>query len=337
MMVFVSGTGVVLPENVPDNNLLLPFGSPRRPHDTLLNSLPLEEKTLMRALRRVSRYMRLAIQSADAARGDKGGNGESCDDLGVLLGTTLGPSREILLFEESVYKQPQFVNPFTFATATFNVCAGALAIAMGARGACSVLTAELCSTAYAVAYATELLKLGSSRAILAGGVEELSAGMKEYLDAGGYDSTEVWSEGAITLFLEAKGNGLREPCGAILETASVSYHTPKDLLQGIKYCWSALHSRTPGVNNVDTKIIVFNGNAPISPEVADEVVNVFPENVLIISFMWPGDPIGLVGAFDIAASFYELSTTFRHEPATRLVYFCVGFHTIVSFLLCHPS
>ena len=93
---------------------------------------------------------------------------------GLVCGTMFGSVHSIAAFDWSgLIDKPKYVNPMRFPNTVINAPAGQAAIKHKLQGVNSTICAGLASGLYAVHYATEFLRLGRAKVLLAGGVEEL--------------------------------------------------------------------------------------------------------------------------------------------------------------------
>ncbi len=128
--------------------------------------------------RRMSRVSRLAVAASIDALKD-GGMEISSDggaSTGVILGTGYGSTSQTDEFFVGMLKAgPEGANPSLFPDTVPNAPASQISIYHGLRGPNSTLSHNEVSGEQALAYAYRLLKDNRAEAILAGGVDELSA------------------------------------------------------------------------------------------------------------------------------------------------------------------
>ena len=131
----------------------------------------------IRVLDRTARLLCVAAQMALAgaegiARVD---SGEADDETGLVCGTMLGSVHSITAFDWSGLEDgPNLVNPMDFPNTVINSAPGQAAIKFKLGGINSTLCAGGASGLHALHYASEFLRLGRAKMLLAGGVEELS-------------------------------------------------------------------------------------------------------------------------------------------------------------------
>ena len=137
-------------------------------------------------LRPLDRASRLAASAGSLAL--KASGLEPGDDVGLVLGTMFGSLRTISEFDRrGLTAGPNYVKPLVFANTVICAPAGQTAIRLGLRGVNSTLAGGSASSLQALGYANDLVRSGRCTAVLAGGLEELSA---EAL-------TGLWSAGRL--------------------------------------------------------------------------------------------------------------------------------------------
>jgi 3-oxoacyl-[acyl-carrier-protein] synthase II len=118
----------------------------------------------------VSAHMALCgsgLSLADASEADP--------EIGLVCGTMLGSVHSITSFDWSgLIDGPNYVNPMDFPNTVINSAAGQAAIKFKLGGVNSTICGGGASGLYALHYASEFLRLGRARILLAGGAEELS-------------------------------------------------------------------------------------------------------------------------------------------------------------------
>ena len=93
---------------------------------------------------------------------------------GVVIGNTLGSIRSIGEFDrEALVEGPQYVNPALFPNTVINSPASQVSIRFGIKGFNATISTGFCASLDALKYATDFLKLGRAKIVLAGAVEEL--------------------------------------------------------------------------------------------------------------------------------------------------------------------
>ncbi len=95
-------------------------------------------------------------------------------EIGLVLGTMFGSVHTISEFDRRVLTDgPIYARPMDFANSVINAAAGQTAIWHGLRGVNSTISGGTTSGLQALAYAAELIRIGRTDAVLAGGAEEL--------------------------------------------------------------------------------------------------------------------------------------------------------------------
>jgi 3-oxoacyl-[acyl-carrier-protein] synthase II len=134
----------------------------------------------IRVLDRPARLLSVAAQMALSSSGLSGDNlpdaaSEADPNLGLVCGTMFGGIHSITSFDWSGLEDgPTLVNPMDFPNTVINPAAGQTAIKFKLGGPNTTVCCGSASGLYALHYAAEFLRLGRARALLAGGVEELS-------------------------------------------------------------------------------------------------------------------------------------------------------------------
>jgi 3-oxoacyl-(acyl-carrier-protein) synthase len=97
------------------------------------------------------------------------------EPVGLVVGTMFAGMRTIAEFDRRALEAgPQYVMPLDFANTVFNAAAGQAAIRHRLTGPNATLGGGPVAALQAIAYAVDLVRGGQARAVLAGGVEELS-------------------------------------------------------------------------------------------------------------------------------------------------------------------
>ncbi len=98
------------------------------------------------------------------------------DELGIVIGSTYGSIGSISSFDlEGLEEGPTFVNPMDFPNTVLNAPASRVSIFCNATGLNSTISTGTASGLDAIIYASDFLKLGRGKAVLAGGVHGLTA------------------------------------------------------------------------------------------------------------------------------------------------------------------
>ena len=128
-------------------------------------------------IRPLDRTGQLAASAAQLALDDSGWSPEmrTSHEVGIVLGTMFCSLRSRTDFDKRAMEAgPGFVSPIDFPNTVLNAAAGQTAIWHNLRGVNSTIMMGSTSGLQAIAYATDLISSGREKAILAGGVEELS-------------------------------------------------------------------------------------------------------------------------------------------------------------------
>lgn len=130
----------------------------------------------IRVLDRTARLLCVAAQMALASSGIEGSESSAADpEMGLVCGTMFGSIHSITSFDWSGLEDgPNLVNPMDFPNTVINSAAGQTAIKFKLGGINTTICCGPASGLYALNYAADFLRLGRARALLAGGVEELS-------------------------------------------------------------------------------------------------------------------------------------------------------------------
>ena len=97
------------------------------------------------------------------------------EDLGIAIGSTYGSIDSISSFDlEALKEGPNFVNPMDFPNTVLNAPASRASIFCNATGLNSTISTGVNSGVDAVIYASDFLRLGRIKAVLAGGVHGLT-------------------------------------------------------------------------------------------------------------------------------------------------------------------
>ena len=99
---------------------------------------------------------------------------ENTDDVGVVLGTTLGSVWSISEFDKTaLIEGPRYVNPALFPNTVINSPASQISIRFVIKGFNTTIATGFTSSLDALKYACDFIDFGRARAVLVGGVEEL--------------------------------------------------------------------------------------------------------------------------------------------------------------------
>ena len=127
-------------------------------------------------LRPLDRTGRLAAAVARLAIADAGWSEEllAAEEAGLVLGTMFGSVRTIAEFDRrALTAGPAYVKPFDFANSVINAAAGQAAIHHRLTGANITVAGGTTAGLQALAHGADLIRTGRTRAVLAGGAEEM--------------------------------------------------------------------------------------------------------------------------------------------------------------------
>jgi len=126
-------------------------------------------------LRPLDRTAQLVVSAAKLALDDSEWAPErlSANPAGLVLGTMFGSVHTIGKFDRHAVQQgPACASPMDFANTVINAAAGQTAIWHNLRGLNSTIASGSASGLAALRYATDLIRFGGQKAILAGGADE---------------------------------------------------------------------------------------------------------------------------------------------------------------------
>jgi 3-oxoacyl-[acyl-carrier-protein] synthase II len=125
---------------------------------------------------------------------------ENTDQVGVVLGTTLGSVWSISEFDKQALREgPRYVNPALFPNTVINSPASQVSIRFGIKGFNTTIATGFTSSLDSLKYACDFIQWGRAKAVLVGGVEELC--LQTYL--GFYK---------LSFLSGSKGDGLEVDC-----------------------------------------------------------------------------------------------------------------------------
>jgi 3-oxoacyl-(acyl-carrier-protein) synthase len=132
--------------------------------------------------RRMSRVSQLTLAAARLAWEDAGLRGGGAADLALVVGTEFGDLRSTEEFAAGyVRRGVQGLSPLVFPSTVMNTMAAVAAIALGIRGPSITVNARGVAGELAVARAAALVAAGRAPAALAGGVDEISPSVFDFL------------------------------------------------------------------------------------------------------------------------------------------------------------
>ena len=130
-----------------------------------------------KGIRHIDRTSLLVSSSAKLAMEDANITHETygADELGIVIGSTYGSIDSISTFDlEGLQEGPTFVNPMAFPNTVLNAPASRVSIFCNATGLNSTISTGTASGLDAIIYASDFLRLGRGKAVLAGGVHGLT-------------------------------------------------------------------------------------------------------------------------------------------------------------------
>ena len=131
-----------------------------------------------KGIRHIDRTSLLVSSAAKLAMDDAKITHEiyDADELGIAIGSTYGSIDSISSFDlEGLEEGPTFVNPMDFPNTVLNAPASRVSIFCNATGLNSTISTGTASGLDAIIYASDFLRLGRGKAVLAGGVYGLTA------------------------------------------------------------------------------------------------------------------------------------------------------------------
>jgi 3-oxoacyl-[acyl-carrier-protein] synthase II len=172
-----------------------------------------------RNLRPLDRTSRLVASAAQLALDDSGWS-ESMrkqHEVGLVLGTMFCSVHTISEFDRrAVEVGPRYASPMDFSNTVINAAAGQTAILHNLRGINSTISTGITSGLQAIAYATEVIRSGRARAILAGGADEMCFESFYGFDRAGLLCRSDESAGDFPIPFDKRRNGFALGEGAAL-------------------------------------------------------------------------------------------------------------------------
>lgn len=172
-----------------------------------------------RNLRPLDRTSRLVTSAAQLAL-NNGGWSESMrnnEEVGLVLGTMFCSVHTISEFDRRALEAgPAYASPMDFSNTVINAAAGQTAIMHNLRGINSTISTGTTSGLQAIAYATDIIRSGRARAILAGGADELCFESFYGFDRAGLLCRSDQREGDFPIPFDKRRNGFALGEGAAL-------------------------------------------------------------------------------------------------------------------------
>jgi 3-oxoacyl-[acyl-carrier-protein] synthase II len=172
-----------------------------------------------RNLRPLDRTSRLVTSAAQLALNNSGWSESMRNDeeVGLVLGTMFCSVHTISAFDRRTLEVgPAYASPMDFSNTVINAAAGQTAIMHKLRGINSTISTGATSGLQAIAYATEVIRSGRARALLAGGAEELCFESFYGFDRAGLLCRSDQSAGDFPIPFDKRRNGFALGEGAAL-------------------------------------------------------------------------------------------------------------------------
>ncbi|MDD6733365.1 MAG: beta-ketoacyl-[acyl-carrier-protein] synthase family protein [Lachnospiraceae bacterium] len=143
---------------------------------------------------------------------------ENATDIGIAVGTSEGPLSTVCSFQQEILEKGNAGgSAFKFPNTVYNAAGGYLSICSGIKGYNVTVTNGAQSGLSSIAYATQVLRHGKAKIMLATGSDENSEIMKELFDKLSLTEKEAvkayskgagfnLSDGSITLILETESS-----------------------------------------------------------------------------------------------------------------------------------
>jgi 3-oxoacyl-[acyl-carrier-protein] synthase II len=172
-----------------------------------------------RNLRPLDRTSRLVTSAAQLALNNSGWSESMRNDeeVGLVLGTMFCSVHTISAFDRRALEVgPAYASPMDFSNTVINAAAGQTAIMHKLRGINSTISTGTTSGLQAIAYATEVIRSGRARALLAGGADELCFESFYGFDRAGLLCRSDRSAGDFPIPFDKRRNGFALGEGAAL-------------------------------------------------------------------------------------------------------------------------
>jgi len=172
-----------------------------------------------RNLRPLDRTSRLVSSAAQLALEDSGWSElmKSNEEVGLVLGTMFCSVHTISEFDRrAVEAGPAYASPMDFSNTVINAAAGQTAIIHNLRGINSTISTGTTSGLQAIAYATDIIRSGRAKALLAGGADELCFESFYGFDRAGLLCRSDHSAGDFPIPFDKRRNGFALGEGAAL-------------------------------------------------------------------------------------------------------------------------
>jgi 3-oxoacyl-[acyl-carrier-protein] synthase II len=233
-----------------------------------------------RNLHPLDRTSRLIASAAQLALDESGWSLEMrvSQEVGLALGTMFCSVHTISEFDRRALEAgPAYVSPMTFSNTVINAAAGQTAILHGLRGVNTTVATGITSGLQAIAYATDLIRNGRARALLAGGVDELCFESFFGFDRAALLCRSASCAGDFPIPFDARRNGSALGEGAalvMLEDAELARERGARVLaevkgHGISYDCSRAGEEARAVEAIARAIRSAINEAEISPDEID--------------------------------------------------------------------
>lgn len=172
-----------------------------------------------RNLRPLDRTSRLVASAAQLALDDSGWfeSMRKEEEVGLVLGTMFCSVHTISQFDRRALEAgPRYASPMDFSNTVINAAAGQTAIVHNLRGINSTISTGITSGLQAMAYATEVIRSGRARAVLAGGADEMCFESFYGFDRAGLLCRSDESAGDFPIPFDKRRNGFALGEGAAL-------------------------------------------------------------------------------------------------------------------------
>lgn len=172
-----------------------------------------------RNLRPLDRTSRLVSSAAQLALEDSGWSElmRSNEEVGLVLGTMFCSVHTISEFDRrAVEAGPAYASPMDFSNTVINAAAGQTAIIHNLRGINSTISTGTTSGLQAIGYATDIIRSGRAKAVLAGGADELCFESFCGFDRAGLLCRSDHSAGDLPIPFDKRRNGFALGEGAAL-------------------------------------------------------------------------------------------------------------------------
>jgi 3-oxoacyl-[acyl-carrier-protein] synthase II len=172
-----------------------------------------------RNLRPLDRTSRLVAAAAQLALDDSGWSEPMRKqyEVGLVLGTMFCSVHTISEFDRRALEVgPGYASPMDFSNTVINAAAGQTAILHKLRGINSTISTGITSGLQAIAYATEVIRSGRARAVLAGGADEMCFESFYGFDRAGLLCRSDESAGDFPIPFDKRRNGFALGEGAAL-------------------------------------------------------------------------------------------------------------------------